>query len=593
MPAISLVSADNLLDAAEEFAAEPKRTPRSPRKALIPEASHAALSRALKGFAGRVRQSSIYRISLYGKVPDAIHVHPFDSRTARLEDADSYFRGRFRFAGELLEIRQGSIFDLKMPSASYAAALHGFEWLRHLKFAGSEHARDFASKLTQHWFNRYANYALPAWQPEIIARRFFNLFCHGAFFLAAEDLPWRPRLFRSLRDQTRMLARTLQETPDGLPRFDAAAALALAGVCLEDEAYAVVGLRRLTAEVGRQILPDGGHVSRSPEALLDAFRTLCMVQDALDETRRKVPELRVALDRMAPMLRFFRFSDGGLAPFNGGAECDPKELELLLQREEMSGRPFGHAPYSGYQRLAAGRSVVLLDVGAAPPGPFSLKAHAGFLALQMSVGHHRLIVNCGAAPADHPRWDKALRSTAAHSTVAIADTSPGKILDGNLASLFGARFESAPIEVETRRGTSGRGHYVEANHDGYWERFGIVHQRRMTLSSRGNSLAGADRLTPSESKRRKRRQEPVPYTIRFHIHPDVRVSLAQDLRSALLKLPNGEGWRFRWGGGALSIEESVYLGTSVARRAEQLVITGEVADQPVECAWSLEQVAPD
>jgi len=112
----------------------------------------------------------------------------------------------------------------------------------------------------------------------------------------------------------------------------------------------------------------------------------------------------------------------------------------------------------------------------------------------------------------------------------------------------------------------------------------------MTLSSRGNSLAGADRLTPSETKRRKRRNAPVPYAIRFHIHPDVRVSLAQDLRSAILKLPNGEGWRFRWGGGALSIEESIYLGAGVARRAEQLVITGEVADQPVECAWALEQM---
>src|SRR5258706_8884486 len=304
MPAISLVSADNLDQPAEEFAVEPRRAPKPPRKAVLPEASHAALSRAFQTLAVRLRQGSLYRMTLRGRIPDRVCVQPFDSRPARLEEADGYFRGRFRFAGELVEIRQGSIFDRKMPSASYAAALHGFEWLRHLKSVGNEHARDFASKLTQHWLNRNANYTLPAWQPDVIAERFINLFSHGGFFLAAADTAWRARLFRSLRDQTRMLARTLTEAPDGMPRFNAAAALALAGLCLDDELYATIGLKRLNVEIGRQILPDGGHVSRSPEALLEAIRTPLMVQDALDETRRKSPELRVALDRMAPMLRF-------------------------------------------------------------------------------------------------------------------------------------------------------------------------------------------------------------------------------------------------------------------------------------------------
>ena len=41
------------------------------------------------------------------------------------------------------------------------------------------------------------------------------------------------------------------------------------------------GLARLEEEIERQILPDGGHVSRSPEALLYAYRHLIMVMDAL------------------------------------------------------------------------------------------------------------------------------------------------------------------------------------------------------------------------------------------------------------------------------------------------------------------------
>ena len=58
----------------------------------------------------------------------------------------------------------------------------------------------------------------------------------------------------------------------------------------------------------------------------------------------------------------------------------------------------------------------------------------------------------------------------------------------------------------------------------------------------------------------------------------------------LLKLPNGEGWRFRCGGGMLTVEESVYLGGGAVRRSEQLVIGGTVQSLPVDIAWVFEQI---
>jgi uncharacterized heparinase superfamily protein len=81
------------------------------------------------------------------------------------------------------------------------------------------------------------------------------------------------------------------------------------------------------------------------------------------------------------------------------------------------------------------------------------------------------------------------------------------------------------------------------------------------------------------------------FAIRFHIHPDVRMSLAQS-GEVLLKLPNGEGWRFRASVPAV-VEESVYLGGDTLRRAEQLVLSGTVADTPVDIAWIFEQIGRD
>ena len=82
------------------------------------------------------------------------------------------------------------------------------------------------------------------------------------------------------------------------------------------------------------------------------------------------------------------------------------------------------------------------------------------------------------------------------------------------------------------------------------------------------------------------------FTIRFHIHPDARVSLAHDRTNVLVLLPNGDGWQFRAraGGGEceIAIEESVYLGSGdTTRRAEQIVVAGRVfrGEARVNWAW--------
>ena len=593
MPATSLASADRHEIQGE---AAPPSGPRLMRDrahagwALELEALAVALKTAHMPLLIKLREGWLYRHSFRGPVPNRILFYPSDTRVRRLEDADGFIRGRFRLGGKKLDVRQGSIFDAPLPGDSFAAALHGFDWLRHLEAAGGDLARAFALKLSQQWLKRYARFSPYSWRPEIIAERFLNLFAHGRFFIADCDLVWRSKLFVSLRQQAQMLARTVDESPDGLPRLKSAAAFALAGFCLGDARHTAAGLRRLGFEIDRQILPDGGHVSRSPKALLEAYRVLAMVQEALEAVGASTdPRLRGALDRMAPMLRFFRLGDGALGVFHGGGESDSRTLEATLDSDDALGRPLGHAPYSGYQRLAAGRTLILFDAGPPATGAFSIGAHASCLAFELSSGTNRLIVNCGMTTGDDSAWTNALRSTAAHSTLMIDDTSSATVLGaGTLARILGPRLVDGPLIVETRRSESPQGLTVEAHHDGYVAPFGAIHHRRLTLSPRGAMLTGTDRLIPAGPNRARNAQSR-PVAIRFHIHPDVRLSLAQGGGSVILKLPNGEGWRFRCAN-TLSVEESVYAGGGAPRRAEQLVISGEWHDEATEFAWLFERV---
>jgi uncharacterized heparinase superfamily protein len=552
---------------------------------LYPEMLRVLWRRAMRPFRTTWRRNWFYRRLLKGKLPDKIQFHPYDALPRRLEDADNLLRGRFRFAGQTVDSDGTSIFARKAPTRAWAESLHGFDWLPPLASAGGEPARDLATQLIGDWWAHNARYSEPAWSAEVVAARLVHLFAHGRF-LTTSDLLWRSRLLVFLREQSRLLARTAEEAPDGLPRFEAAAAHALSGACLDDSARRLdSGLTRLEAEIARQILPDGGHISRSPETLAHAYRHVVMVMDALTAIGHPVPAaLRSAHDRMAPMLRFFRHGDGALALFNGGRECDARMIAGLLARDEVRGQPFGYAPYSGYQRLAAGRAIAILDCGKPAQGAFSTEAHAGCLAFELSSGQQRIVVNCGAPPAGQAGWDTALRATAAQSTVAFDDTSQAWVLPpGRGRDLLGARMFGGPTEVVTSRVETPQGWSIEASHDGYYQGFGVIHERRLVLSAHGDALIGIDRLVPKTQGR-----QATNFAIRFHIHPDIRVSPSQGA-GILLKLANGEGWRFRVAGEA-HVEESVYLGGDTVRRAEQIVVTGSLKDAAVEIGWVFEQI---
>ncbi len=555
---------------------------------LLPEMLRAALRRGLRGPRIWWRRSWFYRRLLKGPLSDRIVFHPYDALPRRLEDADALLHGRFRFCGESVEIREGSIFDKKPPSLSWAEALHGFAWLPPLSAASGDAARTLATNLISQWLKRNARYAEPASLAHVLARRLIHIFAHGRMVLSNSDMLWRSKVFVSLREQSRLMARLAGEAPDGLPRFEAATALALSGACLSDSPRRLeAGLARLEAEIARQILPDGGHVSRSPEDLLHAYRLTTMVIDALTAVGQPVShELRSAHDRMAPMVRFFRHGDGALALFNGGLECDPRMTAGLLARDEVRGQPFAYARHSGYQRIAAGRTLLILDCGAPPAGAFSVNAHAGCLAFEFSAGVHRMVVNCGSASGGRQaKWDSALRATAAHSTLTLADTSTGAILNAGWArDLLGPRLLGGVAEVETRRLETPQGWMVEASHDGYVAPFGLRHERQVTLGPQGAMLAGADRLLP----RGKPRGRDVAFVVRFLIHPDVQMAPSQG-GDVLLKLSNGEGWRFR-ATVPVAVEERVYLGGDTLRRTEQLVLAGTVKDAAVEIGWTFEQI---
>ena len=103
----------------------------------------------------------------------------------------------------------------------------------------------------------------------------------------------------------------------------------------------------------RQILPDGGHVARNPQTLVDLLTDLLPLRQAYATQGVEPPRaLLNAIDRMMPMLRLFRHADGSLALFNGMSVTPPDTLATLLAYNDARAQPIENAPHS---RLPAPR----------------------------------------------------------------------------------------------------------------------------------------------------------------------------------------------------------------------------------------------
>src|SRR6202040_3401478 len=109
------------------------------------------------------------------------------------------------------------------------------------------------------------------------------------------------------------------------------------------------------------------HVSRNPGVIIEVLLDLLPLSQAFSARNVAPPPAIInAIDRMMPMLRFFRHGDGTFALFNGMGPTPPDLLATVLAYDDARGAPVANAPYSGYQRMQAGALLVIADTGRAP-----------------------------------------------------------------------------------------------------------------------------------------------------------------------------------------------------------------------------------
>ena len=498
--------------------------------------------------------------------------------------------GHFLIHGIKLPIAQAELAGvarMPMPMERY---VHGFTWLADLEAAGSrEQVAPLAERILAAWLE--ANPEPPArpakvgsWAVSLSGTRLLLWLVHAPLILSGT---LRTRMLAVIDAHARWLDANVGRGEDLLAQLAGWCGLVATGLLLPDgkgrRLYGEAGLIRCLGEL---IGDDGGTLTRSPLAQMEAIALLVRLIACYRALRQDPPQaLQAMLGLLVPPLLALTHGDGSLGSWQGGWAVAADEVSRLVEASGVRTRPLRDVRQWGYQRAVAQKTILQFDAAPPPMARHARTGCASTLAFELSHGGQRIVVNCGGSAAAGglipARLEQGLRATAAHSTLVLDDAN-------STAVLLGGRIGTGVAEVEVDRRTLmgervATGTRIEASHDGYVARYGLIHRRILILRDDGSELRGEDLLVPTRGKGAKGK---VAFAIRFHLGPGIEIGLSPDGQGVGLALPDGSYWQFRAGGGEVAIEESLWAdGSARPVAVQQVVVQGLVSRGGGNFAW--------
>lgn len=476
--------------------------------------------------------------------------------------------------------------------------VHSFSWLSDLEAcAPREQVTAVAARIAAAWLDANSKPPArpgkrPAWSLANAGTRVLHWVIHAPLLLPGKDNPQHERMLAALDLNARWLDRNVTRAEDQLAQVAGWCGIVAAGLLMPDgkprRLYGEAGLIRALGEL---VGDDGGVISRSPLAQMEAIALLVKLRACYSAVRRDPPKaIESMLAHLVPPLLSLTHGDGSLGSWQGAWAVGADEISALIEASGVRARPLRDVRQWGYQRATAQKAVLQFDAAPPPLAKHARTGCASTLAFEFSNAGQRLIVNCGGAAAAGGlmpvRLEQALRTTAAHSTLVLDDAnSTALTINGGI----GGGVSEVELDRRLLAGERNAGATrLEASHDGYASRYGLVHRRILILRDDGTELRGEDLLVPTGKKGKRGK---VSFAIRFHLGPDIEARLSDDAGGVGLALPDGSYWQFRSGGGDISIEESIWADAQGRPLpVQQLVVQGLVSRGGGNFAWLLKKM---
>ena len=522
-------------------------------------------------------KSKFYNKKLIGDVPSRIFYNPSTYLSASLTSTNKDFYKVENSSPELLW-RTSIKEKLKFEN------LHSFLWLARLD---RKNSKNITKLIIKSWNNNFFNYESNTWEMEITAKRVIAWISNTDITLEGSDKVYREEFFLSLIKQSNFLLKNLKNLFYNPTKIICCAAIILSGIAFkENDLNYKIGTKELEKIIKNFFDENGFPKSRNPEEVFVSLKYLILIREWFKEAQKPIPDfLNEIIIKCGNCYAILSSNNNQFPLFNGATEIDNKNYDRFLKT--LKYKFDSKKNVVGDLILIKKKKFQLsMDCGNPPPSIFSKNYQAGCLSFELTANKQKIICNSGYGKYLSPKLKSLSRSTAAHSTLYLNDTSSCTFQKNeSINKIYGNLLLQKHKIIRKDLVEDKEFYYISASHNGYEKRFGYIHRRSIKISKKEDKIFGIDEL-----KKTKNNSNSLIYFVRFHIYPDTKIVKTKAGNSVIISLSNGDGWILESKTNNLEIEKNIYLGNkNKISNNESISISGKINDETVSINWEIKK----
>ncbi len=467
-----------------------------------------------------------------------------------------------------------SIWQNKMSTKDYEK-LNNFFWFFSLDLKSS---KETTQSVIKNWVKKNSKYNKDSWEFDITSKRIIAWLSNHQLTYQDSNKEYRLMFDHMIQKQTNHLLSEIKSSNEFENKLIGCSAIILTGLAYKNEKnYLENGLSILKNIIKSSIDNQGFTKSRNINQLVFYLKYFIIIREWYKESQNIIPEyIDQTIFYLGSSYSFIWKNIGSDVFFNGNYHSTNNDFDQYLKR-------FGYTfkndenELGGYAILKNKKMVLAMDVGSSPSKDFSKDYQYGALSFEIFSNQKKLITNSGYFSDKKNKLNKLCRSTALHSTLVVEDFSSCSSIrvKNNILINKGLKVTKKNIVFKKNYWK------ITGSHDGYFKKFGVIHEREVEFHPEQNKFIGNDKIL------RKNLNKKIKFDIRFHLDPNVKVMKTQDNKSILIELED-EGWKFSCHNLDINIDNSLYFGNKNSYKDNQnIFISGMNKENKQIIKWEI------
>ena len=456
--------------------------------------------------------------------------------------------------------------------------LNNFFWLFSIDLKSS---KKISSSILDNWIKKNQKYSKNTWEIDTLSKRIISWISNSKLIYDEADHTYKKNFNKIIFKQINHLLNEINRSDNYNDKLIGCTAIILVGLSYNAEKFLDYGLNLLKKIINTSFDNEYFPKSRNIRQLTFYLKYFILIRELLKDSSSSIPDyLDEIIFHLGKAYDFVWGSSKQSLLFNGNHESDFSDFDKYLSQQKYSFKNIKNE-LGGYGILKNKNLIVAMDIGSNPENKFSEHYQGGPLSIEIIYKGKKLICNSGYFQDTNNKLNLISKSSAAHSTLVIDNSSVTNFSKKNGGKILNkSNFKSFSKNIVFEKNYW----LLKGSHDGFKKKYGIIHERSLEFYPEKNKFIGIDKIIKNKDF------EGTNFEIRFHLMPNSKVTKTQDSKTLLIELENS-GWKFYSNSGPIDVETGLYFGKKNSFIENQnIYISGQTQNKDQEIRWEISKI---